>query len=116
MAEEERAFYGGKAGTLRLNDLKKIGTDASKPSLETSPWLIAVFAERYAIGDKGNRPKNYYVSESVGIATGFLIRAFHQLGLATLSHIPNPVKFRNEMLGRSKNGRPFLLLLVEHPS
>ena len=77
MAEEERAFYGGKSGTLRLNDLKKIGTDASKPFLETSPWLVAVFAERYAIGDKGNRPKNYYVSESVGIATGFWIRAFH---------------------------------------
>ena len=116
MAEEERAFYGGKAGTLRLNDLKKIGTDASKPFLETSPWLVAVFAERYAIGDKGNRLKNYYVPESVGIATGFLIRAFHQLGLATPSHIPNPVKFRNKILGRPKNDRPCLLLLVGHPS
>ena len=114
--EEERAFYGGKAGDTWLNDLKKIGTDASKPFLETAPWLIAVFAERYGVDQEGNRYKNYYVSESVGIATGFLIQACHQLGLATLTHTPNPMKFLNTILGRPKNERPFVLLVVGHPS
>ena len=114
--EEERAFYGGKAGTVWLNDLKKIGTDASKPFLETAPWLIAVFAERYAVDDAGKRRKNYYVPESVGIATGFLIQACHQLGLATLTHTPNPMKFLNKILGRPKNERPFVLLVVGHPA
>jgi iodotyrosine deiodinase len=114
--EEERAFYGGKAGDTWLNDLKKIGTDASKPFLETAPWLIAVFAERYGVDKEGVRHKNYYVSESVGIATGFLIQACHQLGLATLTHTPNPMKFLNTILGRPKNERPFVLLVVGHPS
>ena len=114
--EEERAFYGGKAGDTWLNDLKKIGTDASKPFLETAPWLIAVFAERYGVDMEGVRHKNYYVSESVGIATGFLIPACHQLGLATLTHTPNPMKFLNTILGRPRNERPFVLLVVGHPS
>ena len=113
---EERAFYGGKAGQEWLDDLKKIGTDASKPFLETAPWLIAIFAERYGVNGDGSRHKHYYVPESVGIATGFLINAFHQLGLATLTHTPNPMKFLNEILGRPQNERPYVLLVVGHPA
>ena len=113
---EEQAFYGGRAGETWLNDLKKIGTDASKPFLETAPWLIAVFAERYGIDESGTRQKQYYVPESVGIATGFLINAFHQLGIATLTHTPNPMKFLNQILERPSNERPYVLLVVGHPA
>ena len=113
---EEQAFYGGRAGQTWLNDLKKIGTDASKPFLETAPWLIAVFAERYSIDEKGARLKHYYVPESVGIATGFLINAFHHLGIATLTHTPNPMKFLNQILQRPGNERPYVLLVVGHPA
>ena len=113
---EEQAFYGGRAGDTWLNDLKKIGTDASKPFLETAPWLIAVFAERYGIDESGTRQKRYYVPESVGIATGFLINAFHQLGIATLTHTPNPMKFLNQILERPSNERPYVLLVVGHPA
>ena len=101
---EEQAFYGGRAGDAWLNDLKKIGTDAS------------VFAERYAHDEQGQRKKNYYVPESVGIATGFLINALHQVGLATLTHTPNPMKFLNQILDRPSRERPFLLLVVGHPA
>ena len=113
---EEQAFYGGRAGETWLNDLKKIGTDASKPFLETAPWLIAIFAERYGIDESGTRQKHYYVPESVGIATGFLINAFHQLGIATLTHTPNPMKFLNQILERPSNERPYVLLVVGHPA
>ena len=113
---EEQAFYEGRAGEAWLNDLKKIGTDASKPFLETAPWLIAVFAERYGIDESGARQKHYYVPESVGIATGFLINAFHQLGIATLTHTPNPMKFLNQILERPSNERPYVLLVVGHPA
>ena len=113
---EEQAFYEGRAGETWLNDLKKIGTDASKPFLETAPWLIAVFAERYGIDESGSRQKYYYVPESVGIATGFLINAFHQLGIATLTHTPNPMKFLNRILECPSNERPYVLLVVGHPT
>jgi len=113
---EEREFYGGKGSEEWLNDLKKIGTDASKPFLETAPWLIAIFAERYGVDEKGNKRKNYYTPESVGIATGFLINALHEAGLATLTHTPNPMKFLNRILDRPSNERPYILLVVGHPS
>ena len=111
---EERAFYGGKGGDEWLGDLKKMGTDANKPFLETAPWLIAIFMERYGFDDKGNKRKNYYTAESVGIATGFLINALHEAGLATLTHTPNPMKFLNEILERPGNERPYILLVVGH--
>jgi hypothetical protein len=78
--------------------------------------LIAIFAERYGFDEAGNRWKNYYTSESVGIATGFLINGLHQAGLATLTHTPNPMKFLNRILGRPKNERPYILLVVGHPA
>ena len=113
---EEREFYGGKAGEEWLNDLKKIGTDAHKPFLEEAPWLIAIFAERYGIDEDGNKRKNYYMPESVGIATGFLLNALHKAGLATLTHTPNPMKFLNQILNRPRNERPYILLVVGHPA
>jgi len=112
--EEERAFYGGKAGDEWLQDLSPLGTDAQKPFLEIAPWLIAVFAERYRLEDDGSRQKNYYVPESVGIATGMLLSALHQAGLATLTHTPNPMKFLNKILGRPMNERPMMLIVVGH--
>jgi nitroreductase len=114
--KEEREFYGGKASDEWLDDLKDLGTDANKPFLETAPWLIAIFAERYGVDEQGNRRKNYYMPESVGIATGFLINALHQAGLATLTHTPNPMKFLNEITGRPANERPYILLVVGHPA
>jgi iodotyrosine deiodinase len=113
---EEAEFYGGKAGEEWLRDIKKIGTDAQKPFLEIAPWLIAIFVERYGTDDEGNRRKNYYTSESVGIATGFLLNALHVCGLSTLTHTPNPMKFLNKILGRPTSERPYMLLVVGYPS
>jgi iodotyrosine deiodinase len=109
---EERAFYDGKAGDNWLQDIGSLGTDAQKPFLETAPWLIAIFAERYGVDADGKKQKNYYISESVGIATGFLISALHSAGLATLTHTPSPMKFLNRILGRPGNERPFILMVV----
>lgn len=113
---EEAEFYSGKAGDEWLRDLEKIGTDARKPFLETAPWLIAIFAERYSVDDAGNKRKNYYMPESVGIASGFLINALHNAGLATLTHTPNPMRFLNKILNRPTRERPYILLVVGHPT
>jgi nitroreductase len=111
---EERAFYDGKAGAEWLNDLKPLGTDANKPFLEVAPWLIAIFIERKGQDNAGNKRKNYYMPESVGIATGFLINALHAAGLATLTHTPSPMQFLSDILQRPTTERPFLLLVVGH--
>ncbi|MBL6689743.1 MAG: nitroreductase family protein [Pseudomonadales bacterium] len=111
---EEREFYGGKAGDEWLDDLSKLGTDANKPFLETAPWLIAIFVQHYGRDHEGNKTKNYYTSESVGIATGFLINALHRAGLATLTHTPNPMRFLNNILERPASERPYILLVVGH--
>ena len=113
---EEQAFYGGRAGDIWLNNLKKISSNASKPFLETAPWLIAVFAKRYGINEKRPRQKHFSVPKSVGIATGFLNNALHQLGIAALTHTPNPMKFLNQILERPGNERPYTLLVVGHPA
>lgn len=113
---EEREFYRGRAGEEWLQNLDKLGTDAAKPFLENAPWLIAIFLERSGTDEEGNKRKNYYMSESVGIATGFLLNALHSAGLATLTHTPNPMKFLNQILGRPSTERPYILLVVGHPS
>ena len=113
---EEEAFYGGRAGEDWLENLDRLGTDQHKPFLETAPWLIAVFLQRSGLDDEGNKRKNYYMSESVGIATGFLLNALHRAGLATLTHTPNPMKFLNQVLERPGNERPYMLLVVGHPA
>lgn len=113
---EEAGFYGGKAGDDWLEDLDKLGTDRHKPFLETAPWLIAIFLERSGVGEDGQKRKNYYMSESVGIATGFLLNALHASGLATLTHTPNPMKFLSHILERPTTERPYMLLVVGHPA
>ena len=113
--EEEKAFYGGRAPSEWIAALEHLGTDEHKPFLERAPWLIAIFAESYEVQDGGTKAKNYYVSESVGIATGMLISAIHHAGLVSLTHTPSPMKFLNGLLGRPENERPFLLLVVGFP-
>lgn len=114
--EEERAFYNERAPQDWLDALAPLGTDEHKPFLETAPALIVIFAENHGLSEDQQRVKNYYVSESVGIATGLLITALHDAGLATLTHTPSPMKFLNSILERPSNERPFLILVVGHPS
>jgi nitroreductase len=114
--EEEREFYEHRAPPEWLEALAPLGTDPEKPFLETAPWLIAVFTESYGLKPDGTRIKHYYATESVGLATGLLIAAVHHAGLASLTHTPSPMGFLNEILGRPKNERPFLLLVVGYPA
>jgi iodotyrosine deiodinase len=114
--EEERHFYEHRASAEWLEALSMLGTTAEKPFLETAPWLIAIFEERWGLTPGGQRRKHYYPTESVGIATGFLIAALHNAGLASLTHTPSPMKFLNEILGRPRNERPFLLLVAGYPA
>ncbi len=112
---EEREFYAGRAGAEWLEALAPLGTDADKPFLQAAPWLIAVFAARYGIGG-GRRVKHYYVPESVGIATGLLIAALHNAGLATLTHTPAPMGFLNEICHRPDNEKPYVLVVAGYPA
>lgn len=114
--EEEREFYGRRASEEWLDALKPFGTDANKPFLEIAPWLIAIFLKKYSEDEHGEKVKHYYPTESTGIATGLLITALHEAGLATLTHTPSPMKFLNEILGRPKTERPFLLLVAGYPA
>ena len=113
--EEEKAFYGGRASEAWLADLKPFGTDWQKPFLEEAPWLIVVFRKSFEVDETGQKAKNYYVQESVGIACGFLIAAIHAAGLSTLTHTPSPMGFLSKILGRPENEKPFLLLPVGYP-
>ena len=113
---EEREFYSSRAPQEWLDALAPLGTDAAKPFLETAPYLIAIFAQSYGLLPDGRKVKHYYVAESVGIATGFLIAALHHAGLATLTHTPSPMGFLNEILQRPPHERPYLLLVVGYPA
>lgn len=113
---EEREFYTSRAPQEWLDALAPLGTDADKPFLETAPYLIAIFSQSYSVLPDGRKVKNYYVQESVGIATGMLITAIHQAGLVSLTHTPSPMGFLNKILGRPSNEKPFLLLVVGHPA
>jgi len=112
---EEHEFYNRRAPQDWLDDLEKFETNEHKPFLETAPYLIGIFAESYAFDDEGNKEKNYYVKESVGIATGMLITALHNAGLATLTHTPSPMGFMNKVMNRPENEKAFLLLVVGYP-
>ena len=113
---EEAAFYAGGGGDAWIRALEPLGTGAEKPHLTTAPWLIVIFAQRYGLRADGSRQKHYYVPESVGIATGFLISALHHAGLSCLTHTPNPMKFLNGLLGRPKSEKPVMILVVGHPA
>ena len=114
---EEREFYVNKrAGDEWLGALAQLGTDEHKPFLETAPWLLVVFGQRYGIDENGERIKHYYTPESVGIAMGILITAVHHAGLVSLTHTPAPMKFLNEILKRPTNEEPYLILVVGYPA
>lgn len=113
---EERELYENRASEEWLDALAPLGTDANKPFLETAPALIAIFLKKITIDEQGEKHKNYYTSESVGIATGMLITALHNAGLATLTHTPSPMKFLSQILERPSHERPFLLLVTGYPA
>jgi nitroreductase len=114
--DEEREFYAHRAPKEWLDALAPLGTDWRKPFLEIAPWLIAVFVKPFGQHADGRVMKHYYAVESVGIATGLLITALHQAGLATLTHTPSPMGFLNTLLDRPAHERPFLLLVVGYPA
>ena len=114
--DEEEKFYNERAPDEWLEALEPLGTDENKPFLEKAPYLIVIFSEAYGLDEKGNKIKNYYVPESVGIATGILITALHNAGLSTLTHTPSPMNFLREILGRGENERAFLILVTGFPS
>lgn len=113
---EEREFYGGRAPQAWIDTLSHLGTDANKPFLETAPALIAIFQQSRSTNHLGVGSKTYYPKESVGIATGFLITALHQAGIATLTHTPSPMQFLNTIFDRPKDEKPFLLLVCGYPA
>ena len=113
---EERKFYDNAQHDEWLKALEPIGTGPEKPHLQIAPWLIVIFAERYGQFDDGTRYKNYYVTESVGIAAGFLISALHTAGLACLTHTPNPMGFLTKICQRPASNKPLMILAIGHPA
>jgi iodotyrosine deiodinase len=114
--EEEREFYQRRAPQEWLDALAPLGTNEHKPFLETAPYLIVIFGEKFLVDEAGSKHKNYYVPESVGIATGLLIAALHNAGLATLTHTPSPMKFLNRILDRPSTEKPAMILVVGYPT
>lgn len=119
--QEERRFYGedgdtAKAGKEWLDALAPIGTDASKPFLETAPWLIVVFAQRKGGIEEDGKQQNYYVNESVGIAVGMMLTTLHEAGLATLTHTPSPMGFLRNLCGRPDHEKPLMVVVVGKPA
>ena len=113
--KEEKIFYNKRAPKEWLEVLSQLGTDEHKPYLEIAPYLIVIFMQKFGISKNNRKVKNYYGLESVGIATGMLITAIHNAGLASLAHTPCPMGFLNKILKRPDNERPFLILVVGHP-
>lgn len=114
--QHERGFYDGRAGEEWLDALKPLGTDANKPYLEHAPWLIAIFSQKTGGVSVSEENTNYYVHESVGIATGMLITALHNAGLVTLTHTPKPMQFLSKICQRPDNERPYMLLITGYPA
>lgn len=110
--QEEKESYENRMSEEWLNDLAPIGTDWQKPFLEIAPYLIIVFKRVYEVEPGGHKHQNYYVTESVGIACGFLLSAIHHAGLSSLTHTPSPMNFLSRLLKRPENERPFLLIPV----
>ena len=114
---EEREFYeGGRASEAWLASLAALGTEWQKPFLETAPWLVVVFKQIYLLDSDGGKGANYYVNESVGIACGLFISAVHEMGLATLTHTPQPMRFLSRILERPESERPYILFPVGYPA
>ena len=115
-AEERQNYEGGRLPPDWRQALAPLGTTSSKPYLETAPWLVVLFEQRYTITPDGETRKNYYVKESVGIAAGIFIAALHNMGLATLTHTPSPMAFLTRILDRPENERPFVLFPIGFPA
>ena len=115
-AEERENYDGGRIPEHWRRDLERLGTDWHKPFLETVPWIVVVFEQRYGLDPDGTRHHHYYVKESVGIACGMFIDALHRMGLATLTHTPSPMAFLRTLLGRPENERPFILFPIGYPA
>lgn len=113
--KEEYENYHGRMSDEWMKDLHPLGTDWHKPFLETAPYLIVLFKKAYDL-ENGHKRKNYYVSESVGIAAGFLLTAIHNAGLVALTHTPSPMSFLQTILDRPENERPFLLIPIGYPA
>lgn len=113
---EERLNYDGRLPDEWLEALAPFGTGPNKPYLDVAPWLVAVFAQRYRHREDGSREVNYYVKESVGLACGMFIAALHRMGLATLPHTPNPMRFLNQILERPATEQAFVLFPVGYPA
>jgi nitroreductase len=114
--EERRSYLGGRMPPEWLAALLPLGTTWEKPYLEIVPWIVVVFEERYGVNADGSRRKNYYTTESVGIACGLFIAAIHRMGLATLTHTPSPMRFLSEILGRPAHEKPLILFPVGYPA
>ena len=114
--EERENYDGGRLPDDWREALQPLGTDWQKPYLETVPWLVVLFEQRYTLTDNGDTLKNYYVKESVGIAAGLFIAALHNIGLATLTHTPSPMAFLTRILNRPENERPFVLFPIGFPA
>ncbi len=114
--KEEFENYHGRMSEDWLDDLKKFGTDWHKPFITTAPYIIVAFKKAYDLNAAGEKEKNYYVTESAGLACGMLISAIHNAGLVTVTHTPSPMNFLSEVLGRPANERAFLLLPVGYPA
>jgi len=111
----EKDFYERRAPAYWLEALAPLGTDENKPYLEEAPYIIVIFSKRYTPGPDGTKQHNYYLPESVGIATGFLVAAIHNAGLACLTHTPSPMGFLRKILNRPAHETPFLVLVVGYP-
>jgi nitroreductase len=114
--EERQSYLGGRMPEEWLEALAPLGTGWEKPFLETVPWIVVVFEELYSFGPEGEKRKNYYPKESVGIACGLFLAALHRMGLATLTHTPSPMAFLSRLLGRPANEKPFILFPVGFPA
>lgn len=115
--EEERTNYlDGRMPGDWQDEIARLGTSWQKPYLETAPWLVVLFEQRYGVDPDGSRRKHYYVKESVGIAAGVFIAALHNMGLATLTHTPSPMAFLSKLLHRPANERPFVLFPIGYPA
>jgi nitroreductase len=113
--KEEREFYSNRAPQDWLDALKPLGTDSNKPFLQRAPYLIVIFGKKFEIDSRGNKNKNYYVTESVSLAAGLLIAALHNAGLASLIHTPSPMEFLNEILDRPAAEKPLMILVTGYP-
>ncbi len=114
--QEEYESYNGRMNEEWLDDLKPLGTSHEKPFLESAPYLIIVFKKPYDMTPDDKRTQNYYVNESIGIATGFLLLALHNAGISSLTHTPSPMNFLGKLLNRPANERPFMLIPVGYAS